>query len=84
MKTHILAAIVFAASSSLAHAQNATEKAMKDHPGHTGAGTTANPTAKPDLVAFQRRRCRTSRALTRTRRARRATRFPSWIRNLEK
>ena len=48
MKTHILAAIIFAASSSLAIAQNATEKAMKDHPGHTGAGTTANPTAKPN------------------------------------
>jgi hypothetical protein len=32
----------------LALAQNATEKAMQDHPGHTGAGATANPTAKPD------------------------------------
>lgn len=48
MKPHILAALIFAASSSLAIAQNATEKAMKDHPGHTGAGSTATPTAKPD------------------------------------
>ncbi len=47
MKTHFLAALALALTSSVAFAQNATEKAMQDHPGHTGAGTTANATAKP-------------------------------------
>jgi hypothetical protein len=50
MKTRILAALVIAASATLAFAEdgNVTTKAMKDLPGNTGAGTTANPTAKPD------------------------------------
>lgn len=48
MKTQILAAILLALTSSVAVAQNATEKAMKDHPGHTGAGQTDMPTAKPN------------------------------------
>lgn len=48
MKTQILAALALALTSSVAMAQNITEKAMQDHPGHTGAGTTANATAKPN------------------------------------
>jgi hypothetical protein len=48
MKTHFLAAMLLAATSSVAMAQNATEKAMKDHPGHVGAGKTDMPTAKPN------------------------------------
>lgn len=49
MKSYILAAAILAATSSLALAQNATEKAMQDHPGHTSSsGATANPTAKPN------------------------------------
>jgi hypothetical protein len=48
MKTHFLAALLLAATSSVALAQNATEKAMKDLPGNNGAGTTSAPTAKPD------------------------------------
>ncbi len=47
MKTHFLAAVLFALTSSAAVAQNITEKAMQDHPGHTGAGVTAQPTAIP-------------------------------------
>lgn len=48
MKTQILAAVLLALTSSVALAQNATEKAMKDLPGNNGAGSTASPTAKPD------------------------------------
>ena len=49
MTKHILAAaLILAASSSFAFAQNATEKAMKDHPGNVGGGSTGTPTAKPD------------------------------------
>lgn len=48
MKTQILAALLLALTSSVALAENITEKAMRDHPGNTGAGSTANPTAKPD------------------------------------
>lgn len=49
MKSFIVAAAILAATSSLALAQNITEKAMKDHPGHTSTqGTTANPVAKPN------------------------------------
>lgn len=48
MKTQFLAAILLALTSSVALAQNATEKAMKDLPGNNGPGTTANATAKPD------------------------------------
>lgn len=53
MKTHLIAAaLIVAASSSFAQAENLTEKAMHDHPGHVGAGTTANPTAKPDSYSL--------------------------------
>lgn len=48
MKSHVLAAMLLALTSSVALAQNATEKAMKDHPGNSGQGTTSNATAKPD------------------------------------
>lgn len=54
MKKHILAALILAASSSLALAQSAkpdsgslSDKVMQDEPGTMG-GTTANPTAKAD------------------------------------
>jgi hypothetical protein len=46
-----LSAIALFASTSLAFAaedSNLTTKAMKDLPGNNGAGTTANPTAKPN------------------------------------
>ena len=50
MKTSTLAAIILAASTSLAMAaddKTLSGKAMEDHPGTTG-GSTANPTAKPN------------------------------------
>lgn len=44
-----LAVMLFASSSSFAFAQDndITTKEMKDHPGVTGGGHTAKPTAKP-------------------------------------
>ncbi len=55
MTKTLLVAVLLAASSSIALAQppvpqdgSLTGKAMHDLPGHTGGGTTANPTAKPD------------------------------------
>jgi hypothetical protein len=49
MKVCTLAAFLFAASTTLAFAGgDLTEKAMKDSPGVTGAGSTSNPTAKPE------------------------------------
>ena len=51
MNKVILSAIALFASTSLAFAaedSNLTTKAMKDLPGNNGAGTTANPTAKPN------------------------------------
>jgi hypothetical protein len=49
MKLPILTAIILAASASFAMAaDDITDKVMKDNPGVTGDGTTANPTAKPD------------------------------------
>lgn len=44
----IVIALVMVATSSFAYAENITEKAMQDHPGHVGAGSTADPTAKPN------------------------------------
>lgn len=55
MKTHLLAALALALTSSVAVAQNITEKAMKDHPGHTGNGSTASPTAKPNSGSLSER-----------------------------
>lgn len=45
-----LAAMVLALSSSFALADDSgiTTKAMKDHPGVSGSGATATPTAKPN------------------------------------
>ncbi len=48
MKSHVLAAMLLALTSSVALAQNVTDKAMQDHPGQTGQGKTTNATAKPD------------------------------------
>jgi hypothetical protein len=49
LKTHMLAALILAASGSMAFADDSLpKKAMDDAPGVTGAGTTATPTAKPD------------------------------------
>jgi len=51
--SHVLAALFLAASSTLALAGNSdttslSGKAMNEQPGNTGAGMTADPTAKPD------------------------------------
>ncbi len=49
MKAIQLAAVILAASTTFAFAGgDLTEKAMQDNPGVTGAGSTANPTAKPE------------------------------------
>ena len=48
MKTRALALALFALSSSYAFADDLSAKAMKDAPGVTGAGTTSNPTVKPN------------------------------------
>ncbi len=51
MKTPFLAAMLLALSTSVVFAaedSNATTKAMKDLPGNNCAGTTADPTAKPN------------------------------------
>ncbi|MDX2308435.1 MAG: hypothetical protein NW216_09375 [Hyphomicrobium sp.] len=49
MKSLTLAATILALSSALAFAGgDLQEKEMKDNPGVTGGGTTANPTAKPE------------------------------------
>jgi hypothetical protein len=50
---HLLAALLLAASSSLALAENGdtnslSGKAMHDLPGNNGGGSTANPTGKPN------------------------------------
>jgi hypothetical protein len=47
MNKIILAAIVLVATSFGASAEDLTTKVMKDNPGVTGAGITANPTTKP-------------------------------------
>jgi hypothetical protein len=45
---HILAALLLAASSSIALADNSLSgKAMHDLPGNNGSGNTAAPTGKP-------------------------------------
>jgi hypothetical protein len=51
MMKPFLAAMALALSASVAFAaedSNLTTKAMKDLPGNNSAGTTANPTAKPN------------------------------------
>lgn len=49
MRTHVLAAILLAASSStVLAAGDLASKVMSDTPGVTSAGKTANPTAKPE------------------------------------
>jgi hypothetical protein len=50
MKTPFLAAMLVALSASVAFADdgNLSTKAMKDQPGNTGAGSTSDPTAKPN------------------------------------
>lgn len=48
MKTQFIAALALGLMSTVALAQNATEKAMQDHPGNTGPGSTSDATAKPD------------------------------------
>ena len=55
MKKSILAAVILAATTSIAFAQapdegSLSDKAMKDQPGTTG-GSTANPTAVPETGA---------------------------------
>jgi hypothetical protein len=48
MKRLILATLMLATAGSLAIAEDLATKEMKDNPGVTGPGTTANPTAKPE------------------------------------
>lgn len=49
MKILTLAAVLLAASTSLAFAGGGlSEKAMKDSPGVSSGGETSNPTAKPE------------------------------------
>lgn len=49
MKVSTLAALMLAASATFAFAEgDLSDKVMKDNPGVTGGGTTANPTAKPE------------------------------------
>jgi hypothetical protein len=48
MKTQLLAAIALILVPAAVHAEDISGKAMHDHPGVTGAGSTANPTAKPN------------------------------------
>ncbi|MFT3730416.1 MAG: hypothetical protein QM780_03180 [Hyphomicrobium sp.] len=51
MMKPFLAAMALALSASVAFAaedSNITTKAMKDLPGNNGAGSTSNPTAKPN------------------------------------
>ena len=48
MNKFILALALLAAASTSSFADDLATKAMKDSPGVTGGGTTANPTAKPD------------------------------------
>ncbi len=48
MKTPILAALVLAATSSLALANDISEKVMNDFPGLTSSGVTLNPTSRPE------------------------------------
>jgi hypothetical protein len=48
MKTRALALVLLALSSSYGFADDLSDKAMKDTPGVTGAGTTVDPTVKPD------------------------------------
>ncbi|OYW53531.1 MAG: hypothetical protein B7Z29_15810 [Hyphomicrobium sp. 12-62-95] len=49
MKVSTLAALLLAASTSLAFADGGlTSKVQMDHPGVVSNGATLNPTAKPD------------------------------------
>lgn len=48
MKKFLFAALLLATAGSPSFADDLSEKAMKDNPGVTGGGTTANPTQKPD------------------------------------
>jgi hypothetical protein len=48
MKRIILATLILAATHSFASARDLSTKVMQDNPGVTGAGSTVNPTAKPE------------------------------------
>ena len=48
MNRIVIATLILAASHSFASARDLSTKVMQDNPGVTGAGTTANPTAKPE------------------------------------
>ena len=48
MNRIIIATILLAASHSFASARDLATKVMQDNPGVTGAGSTVNPTAKPE------------------------------------
>ncbi|OYW55226.1 MAG: hypothetical protein B7Y80_09535 [Hyphomicrobium sp. 32-62-53] len=48
MNRIILATLILAASHSVSSARDLSTKVMQDNPGVSGAGTTTNPTAKPE------------------------------------
>ena len=48
MNRIILATLILAATHSFASARDLSTKVMQDNPGVTGAGSTVNPTAKPE------------------------------------
>ncbi len=48
MKTPILAALLLAATSTLALASDISEKVMMDFPALNSGGSTANPTSRPE------------------------------------
>jgi hypothetical protein len=65
MKVSTLAALFLAGSTTLAFADNGlSEKVMKDSPGVTGGGTTANPTAKPDSGGLSEKAMKDSPGVT--------------------
>jgi hypothetical protein len=65
MKITTLAAFFLAASTTFAFADSGlSDKVMKDSPGVTGAGTTANPTAKPDSGSLSEKAMKDSPGVT--------------------
>lgn len=65
MKAFLVAALAFATSTTLAFADgDLAEKVMKDSPGVTGAGSTANPTAKPETGGLAEKAMKDSPGVT--------------------
>jgi hypothetical protein len=64
MNRIILATLILAASHSFASARDLSTKVMQDNPGVTGAGSTVNPTAKPDTGGLAEYAMRSSPGVT--------------------